>query len=1482
MKNLKNIKQLKLANINLITQNQCTNQTKIRMMINGTIIVTPVLPKWKLAIFENNIRYYSTNNHKDTNKEPEQIKLDIENKLIEKIDQQIQELNKKISEATSKQISMRLNQKKKELLDKKVKILTKRFIEQIRGRSIKDKKYNKKNEGHREVRTENLEMVLYRKPDLSLVKVIDNSYKENEDMKYFMKLIDNKKIEYLNKLPNNREAGGSLHLIEDDLKLNIENLKRFEEYYNKFKHVRLIINDVEKKEIDWLKRSLVNSYIEHEKELKEFKEDNVILDKRINDILEKRLENYDDKYITDIETIFYDGENNEDKYNLVMYYVYLNRLKQEFLWDIVRFYEQIGYLNKKYHKEWLKPGYWEEWFINTRNDNKEFIDMRIDNKELDKDIKEAFIESQFSCLPGGSKEGKIKVDNNELIKNLSYKDVTKGNYFKRYYLFFGKEIESREWFYIRDLITNKEIHKGLDELKNTPLHYEEVKDKKVKYEGIRDWSKENCEKVEFLGKYDFYRVYKYIDAEVIQPSEISSIVSNYLDSLKLVDKEKLVVYSTRCMIRGNVKSLDNQSMYKMAGKSCIHSHNINREQFSLQLLYNITKLLGTYEGYQYIDIILFSKEWLNNDEYERLKNVKKKDKKDIANLVDKKFVENSKKILKDVKETMKGVKGITCEGFINKIHNIIPEFKIDLNKTNFEEYTPIEIKDITKIKGIQNNCEILGEIGIDFKENNLIHTQYLIKSDILMQKITFGYNGIVNKGVFTGKRYEKLTLNYLYLLSSKDINSNKEINVIKHFALIDYLKNNGETLRYCMNEFSSWLVYNNMGRAYNYENIFKFPKFQQLARDFDKEEKFGTIDLETYLDENGNSVVYSAAAVIDGVDNHHAEYGNNQDEIIYNLFNHILNNEKNKIKVKRVKYFYAHNGSNFDFVFILKSLSKYSEFDIKVVLKDSSQIIEMKISKQFLRKEGLKTKDKITIILRDSMLFLNGSLDKLGKSFIPQIDNIRKGIYPYKFVNKNNLEYNGSVPSIDFFNNPKNLDTINQYNELVAIGNNCYDLRKETIKYNINDCIVLYKIMQKFKTIIYDNFDINIERSKTIPGLAIIIYLSNFYKLDYNIRVIKGDIENNIRSSYSGGFACVYDKEISNAYHYDMNSQYPYVMLNDMPTGNPIFSRSTNLNDYFGFVCAKIIMTDKVKTPLLYHKNELGNSVLNDKKEFIGWYFSEELKNYKDKGYDITILCGYKFHRTPNIFKGYVEHLYSLKESATLNNDLPLRQVVKLLLVSLFGRMGQKEIVDRAVIVSEEEANKITKVRHWTKKMELSKDKYLVIHQGWLDEELLALIDEKPERVNGLSKKRGVMSSVPIASAITSYGRMEITKYLMMDDIKVHYIVTDGITINKPLPNNLISTKLGGMKLEYTIKEGVILSVNTLAMITEDGKTIIKNKGFNSTDNTQLNYQDFKEVLAGRTIELNHKVWKPILKKGTVQINEQTFTLRNKEEKKKE
>jgi len=61
MKNLKNIKKLKLANNNIIKQNQCySNKTKMR--INGQIILTPILPMWKINILDYDKQFYSTIN----------------------------------------------------------------------------------------------------------------------------------------------------------------------------------------------------------------------------------------------------------------------------------------------------------------------------------------------------------------------------------------------------------------------------------------------------------------------------------------------------------------------------------------------------------------------------------------------------------------------------------------------------------------------------------------------------------------------------------------------------------------------------------------------------------------------------------------------------------------------------------------------------------------------------------------------------------------------------------------------------------------------------------------------------------------------------------------------------------------------------------------------------------------------------------------------------------------------------------------------------------------------------------------------------------------------------------------------------------------------------------------------------------------------------------------------------------------------------
>jgi hypothetical protein len=53
------------------------------------------------------------------------------------------------------------------------------------------------------------------------------------------------------------------------------------------------------------------------------------------------------------------------------------------------------------------------------------------------------------------------------------------------------------------------------------------------------------------------------------------------------------------------------------------------------------------------------------------------------------------------------------------------------------------------------------------------------------------------------------------------------------------------------------------------------------------------------------------------------------------------------------------------------------------------------------------------IVLLDSLLLVSGSLENLLNSFNCKI---KKGYFPYSFVNKNNLFYTGDKPDKIFYN----------------------------------------------------------------------------------------------------------------------------------------------------------------------------------------------------------------------------------------------------------------------------------------------------------------------------------------------------------------------------------------------------------------------------------------------------------------------------------
>jgi hypothetical protein len=134
----------------------------------------------------------------------------------------------------------------------------------------------------------------------------------------------------------------------------------------------------------------------------------------------------------------------------------------------------------------------------------------------------------------------------------------------------------------------------------------------------------------------------------------------------------------------------------------------------------------------------------------------------------------------------------------------------------------------------------------------------------------------------------------------------------------------------------------------------------------------------------------------------------------------------------------------------------------------------------------------------------------------------------------------------------------------------------------------------------FDKYSLNMTKFYTLPGLAIAVYFSNYHDSDHQIKMVKGIVEKDIRSAYKGGIVNNFNTQlINNAYYYDMNSQYPNAMLNDMPIGNPIFTTENNLNNIFGFVYGKITPpnSDVLKNLTIEHSVD-GNIIFPTKPFF--------------------------------------------------------------------------------------------------------------------------------------------------------------------------------------------------------------------------------------------------------------------------------------------
>lgn len=287
-------------------------------------------------------------------------------------------------------------------------------------------------------------------------------------------------------------------------------------------------------------------------------------------------------------------------------------------------------------------------------------------------------------------------------------------------------------------------------------------------------------------------------------------------------------------------------------------------------------------------------------------------------------------------------------------------------------------------------------------------------------------------------------------------------------------------------------------------------------------------------------------------------------------------------------------------------------------------------------------------------------------------------------------------------------------------------------------------------------------------------------------------------------------------YRYDVNSLYPYAMKNyPMPTGAPIYFEgdilyffnkynSENKDKPYGIFEVDIEAPKDIKIPILQTKIKTKNGyrTIAPIGTWSGKYFSDELYNAKNYGYKFKVKRGYLFKKE-NIFSEYVDFLYDLKKNS--GKGSPNYIISKLLLNSLYGRLGMNPIAEQHLIISNDKATKLYSKLNITNVLDLKNGK-----------ELISFFKDKESSNNSDFEFNIKNISVVVSAIVTASARIHMSKFKKDKNLTIYYTDTDSIDINQPLDPKFVGNELGQMKLEHIFDDAVFLAPKMYGGINKD------------------------------------------------------------------
>ena len=121
--------------------------------------------------------------------------------------------------------------------------------------------------------------------------------------------------------------------------------------------------------------------------------------------------------------------------------------------------------------------------------------------------------------------------------------------------------------------------------------------------------------------------------------------------------------------------------------------------------------------------------------------------------------------------------------------------------------------------------------------------------------------------------------------------------------------------------------------------------------------------------------------------------------------------------------------------------------------------------------------ENISITIKDSFLLLPSSLAKLAIQFNVEVS---KGIEPV-FTGDTTSEYYMN----DLSHYSKEIDRINDLDEW----------KNKITSYCEQDCISLHQVIIKFRQLVCDKWNINIDKYPTVPSLSFAIFRTHYLKI---------------------------------------------------------------------------------------------------------------------------------------------------------------------------------------------------------------------------------------------------------------------------------------------------------------------------------------------------------------------------------------------------